>query len=366
MYKKLAKKLLLGLLTVALLLTTVAVMPANTQAASKKAKKATISAEYKTPNYCLYGQLGFLKKYPVQLKVSEVVSNRNKKATYTFYAEKKKYLTISKKGKITGIKGYKDGQTVNVIVKETYKKKTRKVGVAKFTATYPKILNKKVTWYVGQSYSITDDYWFPNKYAADIPDTPTYAGAHFAWASDDESMTQDKIDKDLRQLNGEETNDSNGESEYFDWDRDNCSFKIKEAGNLHFAFYALNFTTNKYYYVGQFDATLIKCTTPDQVNIEDEDWEVIDGNYCEIGKQDELYFNISPYYYVGDIKVTTSDPSIATVSYDSEDDGWVVNGLKKGTVTITVDANVVKDSIKYYIMSKEDFDELYDEYDDEW
>ena len=51
MYKKLAKKLLLGLLTVALLLTTVAVMPANTQAASKKAKKATISAEYKTPNY---------------------------------------------------------------------------------------------------------------------------------------------------------------------------------------------------------------------------------------------------------------------------------------------------------------------------
>ena len=38
MYKKLAKKLLLGLLTVALLLTTVAVMPANTQAASKKAK----------------------------------------------------------------------------------------------------------------------------------------------------------------------------------------------------------------------------------------------------------------------------------------------------------------------------------------
>ena len=91
MYKKLAKKLLLGLLTVALLLTTVAVMPANTQAASKKAKKATISAEYKTPNYCLYGQLGFLKKYPVQLKVSEVVSNRNKKATYTFYAEKKKY-----------------------------------------------------------------------------------------------------------------------------------------------------------------------------------------------------------------------------------------------------------------------------------
>ena len=55
-----------------------------------------------------------------------------------------------------------------------------------------------------------------------------------------------------------------------------------------------------------------------------------------------------------------------TVSYDSEEDGWVVNGLKKGTVTITVDANGVKDSIKYYIMSKEDFDELYDEYDDEW
>ena len=102
------------------------------------------------------------------------------------------------------------------------------------------------------------------------------------------------------------------------------------------------------------------------MNIEDEDWEVIDGNYCEIGKQDELYFNISPYYYVGDIKVTSSDPSIATVSYDSEEDGWVVNGLKKGTVTITVDANGVKDSIKYYIMSKEDFDELYDEYDDEW
>ena len=81
MYKNVAKKLLLGLLTVVMLLTTVVVMPTDAQAASKKAKKATISAEYKTPNYCLYGQLGYLKKYPVQLKVSEVVSNRNKKAT---------------------------------------------------------------------------------------------------------------------------------------------------------------------------------------------------------------------------------------------------------------------------------------------
>ena len=42
MYKKAGKKLLLGLMVLAMVVTSIAVMPTNAQAAKKKTPKATI------------------------------------------------------------------------------------------------------------------------------------------------------------------------------------------------------------------------------------------------------------------------------------------------------------------------------------
>lgn len=130
-------------------ITILVVMPTDAQAAkkTKKTPKATIDESFSTPtdNNYLIGQKGVLKMFSEQLNPKYVIKNRNKKAKYTFYAADKKKLTISKSGKITAMKGYKDGDIVKIIVKETYKKKTRKVGVVKYTATFPKITKKKVT-----------------------------------------------------------------------------------------------------------------------------------------------------------------------------------------------------------------------------
>ena len=62
MFKKVTKKLVLGLLMFAMLITTVVFMPADAQAATKKAKKATVYEYYTyADNYFLSGQLGDLK-----------------------------------------------------------------------------------------------------------------------------------------------------------------------------------------------------------------------------------------------------------------------------------------------------------------
>ena len=59
MFKKVTKKLVLGLLMFAMLITTVVFMPADAQAATKKAKKATVYEYYTyADNYFLSGQLG--------------------------------------------------------------------------------------------------------------------------------------------------------------------------------------------------------------------------------------------------------------------------------------------------------------------
>ena len=56
MFKKVTKKLVLGLLMFAMLITTVVFMPADAQAATKKAKKATVYEYYTyADNYFLSG-----------------------------------------------------------------------------------------------------------------------------------------------------------------------------------------------------------------------------------------------------------------------------------------------------------------------
>lgn len=65
------------------------------------------------------------------------ISKKTKGAKYTYTLSKKKIVKVSKSGKITALKA----GTVKITVKETYKKKTRKVG----TITVKCVLKKKNT-----------------------------------------------------------------------------------------------------------------------------------------------------------------------------------------------------------------------------
>ena len=249
MYKKLAKKLLLGLLTVALLLTTVAVMPANTQAASKKAKKATLHENYKQMLWGVDGQKGYLKVHPWKLSAKEMIENRNKKAKYTFESSNKKLLTVTKDGKVIAANPTKDLQRVNIIVKETLNKKTRKVGTIRCAIVIPRVVNKNVKWYAGQTYNTFFEDWFPDDKEAqkEMPYLPFWRWDKCTIRCTDQAVTQDTIDKWLTELNSSTPNDkTDDEGKYYTWNRKDGTLTIKaDSGKLNGAFFAYDYGTKK-------------------------------------------------------------------------------------------------------------------------
>lgn len=373
MHKKLTKKLWLGILTLMMVITTLVVMPTDAQAAkkTKKTPNATIDESFSTPtdNHYLIGQKGVLKKFPEQLNPKYVIKNRNKKAKYTFYAADKKKLTISKRGKITAMKGYKDGDIVKIIVKETYKKKTRKVGVVKYTATFPKITKKKVTWYAGHSYYEPSEWWMTEY--DDKESLPFYSPGAYLLCYADKPWTKEDIAKMTTKLNeetedegtnGEETDET--ENPLIEWNAEWNSITVKDAGHLYVALFALDYSPVKFYYVGDFEAELIKWTQLDDVsfNLDNEgDWVMDNKPYCLLGRDSDIYYTFTPECYYGRITATSSDPSIAAVTRDEEDGHFTLHGLKEGTVTITIEADGFRKQFEYRILSKKEYDTIKNE-----
>lgn len=376
MYKKLAKKLLLGLLTVALLLTTVAVMPANTQAASKKAKKATLNEEYKQSLWGVDGQKGYLKVHPWKLYPKYILENRNKNAKYTFESSNKKLLTVTKDGKVIAANPTKDEQRVNIIVKETLNKKTRKVGTIRCAIVIPRVVNKNVKWYAGQAYNTFFEDWLSDKEAKkDMPYLPFWCWDKCTIRCTDQAVTQDTIDKWLTELNSSTPNDkTDDEGKYYTWNRKDGTLTIKaDSGKLNGAFFAYDYGKKKYYYVDTFGANITKITTAKSITLGENNYDDYDGEpYCIVGKKNEINFEIDPYEYMGEFTATVSDPTVAKASVvKSKYDGWdlVVEGLKAGKVKITIQANGAKKTITCSVITQKEYDDYNDEDswdDDDW
>lgn len=346
MYKKAGKKLLLGLMVLAMVVTSIAVMPTNAQAAKKKTPKATIDSWYKEPGIWMSGQLGYLEKHPYNLnKESYMIANRNKKAKYTYYSSNSQKVKISKAGKITSVKG-NDGDVVKITVKETYKKKTRTVGKVKIIVANPKILNQEVTWYVGSvgMFCPQDvEGWISKKDAEKYyGDCAAFACGAYQWISSDEQF--DPQEK-LKEINGDGSSDTSDSGKYFDWDAENAQFKIKEEGKLYFAYYALNYKTNQYYYVGSFVANLKKCTEAKSVYITGD----LGMEDVEVGDKITTDIEVDPMEYIGDVKVTSSDPKVATVTLSEDKRTIEIKALKNGKTTITVEVNGAKDTLNLYV-----------------
>ena len=368
MYKKLAKKLLLGLLTVALLLTTVAVMPANTQAASKKAKKATLHENYKQTLCGVDGQKGYLKVHPWKLSAKEMIVNRNKKAKYTFESSNKKLLTVTKDGKVIAANPTKDAQRVNIIVKETLNKKTRKVGTIRCLIVLPRVVNKNVKWCAGGSYFTLYDEWLSDKEAKkDMPYLPFWCWDKCTFRCTDQAVTQDTIDKWLAELNSSTPNDkTDDEGKYYTWNRKEHRIEVNaEEGKLNGAFFAYDYGKKKYYYVDTFGVTIKKVTTAKSIDLwEGENFDE-DEPYCLVGEKTEFGLDVDPVEYMGELTATVSDPTVAKVSVVNDNNGYslVVEGLKSGKVTITLQANGAKKKITCNVLTKKEYDE--DNWDDD-
>ena len=93
-------------------------------------------------------------------------------------------------------------------------------------------------------------------------------------------------------------------------------------------------------------------------------WGMLDDDddgteYISVGEKTTYWFDVVPYQYNGTVKVTCSDPKIATVKYKKDKDGAntvVVKGLKKGTVSITVEVNGAKVTMKLKVVNPDFFE----------
>lgn len=363
MCKKLAKKLLLGLLTVALLLTTVVVIPKNAYAAGKNAKKATLDEEFEQSLWAVDGQKGYLKVHPWNLSKDGAIVNKNKNAKYTFESSNKKLLTVTKDGKVTAANSKKDLQRVNIIVKETLNKKTRKLGTIKCAIVLPRVVNKNVKWHAGQTYGFLFEDWFSNKEAKkEMPEVPFWCGEKCTIRCTDQAVTQGTIRKWLKELNSSTPNDkTDDEGKYYTWNRKDGEIKIKEnSGKLNGAFFAYDYGKKKYYYVDTFGATITKITTAKSISLAEVPYDDYGGiPYCIVGKKNTFGFAIHPSDYMGDITATVSDPSVAKVSVSKSGEyDWdlVVEGLKTGKVKITIQANGAKKTLTCKVITQKEYD----------
>lgn len=361
MKSKKGKNMLALLLAFAMIVTGIVVTPVNAQAA-KKEKKATIADMYAYGDLALSTQEGYYEKKPYQISVKDAIVNRNKKAKYTFYSCNTKKIKVTKSGKITYVKG-KDNQYAKVKVKETYKKKTRTVGTIQYTLVSTKILHEKVTWVVGKTYQLSspDDAWLTEEEAQMYPDIPLETTVGY-WILVYNTEPVD-AQETLKKLNGEITDDTNYEddNEYLTYNSKKNTYTVKKRGTLYFAFYAKNLKTDKFYYVGSFEARLVDSTEATDVAF--EGWGMLDDDdgteYISVGEKTTYWFDVVPYQYNGTVKVTCSDPKIATVKYKKDKDGAntvVVKGLKKGTVSITVEVNGAKVTMKLKVVNPDFFE----------
>lgn len=359
MYKKAGKRLLLGIMVLAMVVTGIMVMPTTAQAA-KKETKATIAEMYAYGYWALSTQEGFYEKNPYQISVKEAINNRNKKAKYTFYSCNTKKIKVTKSGKVTFVKG-KEQQYVKVKVKETYKKKTRTVGTIQFMLISTKVLHEKVTWVVGETYQISStDGWLTREDAQMFPDIPVETTVGY-WRLVYNTEPID-VQETLKKLNGEISDDTNyeDESEYLTYNSKKNTYTVKKRGTLYFAFYAKNLKSGKFYYVGSFEARLVDSTEATDVDF--DGWGILydDGaEYISVGETTTYGMEVVPYQYSGEVKVTCSDPKIATVKYKKDKDGTntiVVKGLKKGTVSITVEVNGAKVTKKLKVVDPDFFE----------
>lgn len=315
-------------------------------------KKSTLYEEVTDANYPWWfsAQPGFISKSnPAVIDVENVVCFMNPKAKYTFYSSTKD-LVISKTGKVTEVKKVGKGY---VTVKETYKGKTRTVGKMPIEMIDPTYFGEDtITLYVGS-------YGF-----APVEYTKGLGRYNFSWS--DTEQTDEEVLQEAN--NGDESAEDevlslNVDSEG-NWDG---YVSAKAPGTRYCTIAQYNFLTGKVdKIIGRF-----KIVVPDTSKATDlrMPWDDPDYESSSFDKStntktvdlwdeyDSIYAYVSPEHYSGGYEVTSSNPSVVSVSYEEYSDGELyisLEYLSAGTSTITVKANGVEKSFNVKVV---DYDE---------
>lgn len=320
-----------------------------------KVKKAEIQDWVQYEGLWFTAQPGYYKKNPRTLSVSEfdLLFYENPKAKYTFSSDSAD-LVISKGNKLTEVK--KSGK-VNLIVKETYKGKTRTVGKVPVELRDPAYTGEDIVELAlgveGSNTFDVDDYISAlGMYNFALTDTKQSEeeAIRYANAEDDEDDADD-ANKAI-----EFVRDSDGK-----W---NGEIRAVGYGTRYGTITQYNYLTGKYdKVVAQFTIVVLDASklTSFRIDWESEvEWD--DAKYdsatntLEENFYDEyrrLDIISTPKVYSGGYEVTSSNPDVvqAEVTYD-EYAGYrlELNYLKAGTATITLSAGGMKETFNVKVV----------------
>ena len=268
---------------------------------------------------------------PVYMSDYYVLFFKNPKAKYTYYTDSKD-LVMDKNGKVTEVKNSGEAE---ITVKETYKKKTRKVG------TFPLIL-KDPEYYGRDPLQIcqgqTDnvyDYLSECGKAALFWDDKEFTDEDAIQAANSNSLTSDDV---LEFVTDEDGN----------WVGE---IKGKNPGIRYAALVQYNYLTQEYDNV--FARFQIEVVDPSKANRIEFSWdydEKENNSYVlrfygdEEYDYDEVWFGLDNEYYSGPYQVTSSDPNVVTAEMD--DDSILLKGISEGTATVTLKVNGAERSFK--------------------
>lgn len=318
-------------------------------------KKSTLYEEVTDADYPWWfsAQPGFISKSdPAVIDAENVVCFMNPKAKYTFYSSTKD-LVISKTGKVTEVKRAGKGY---LTVKETYKGKTRTVGKMPIEMVDPKYTGEDtITLYVG-------DYGFmPAEYAKGL------GRCNFSWS--DTEQTEEEVLKEAN-IDDESAEDEvlllNIDSEG-NWDG---YVSAKATGTRYCTLAQYNYLTKKYdKIIGRFKIVVPDTSKATDLRLPWDDPEY-ESYYFDKStntktvdlwdEYDSIYAYVSPEHYSGGFEVTSSNPSVVSVSYEQYSYGELyisLGYLSAGTSTITVKANGVEKSFNVNVIGDDEDEE---------
>ena len=310
------------------------------------------------PEIWCASQPGWISKEdPINLDITEYIDCKNPKAKYYVYADNND-IVISKTGKVTAVN--KSGFTY-VTVKETYKGKTRTLGKAVIELRAPFLWSTDgpTMLYMG------DDY-------VDVYSVVGAIGAlYFRWYEEKPTAEQVLLDTAEDIASGNEPSEDDVLSMVLndkgEWEG---IIKAKAPGTRYCAVVQYNYLTKTYdKVVAEFTICVPDTSKATELRLPWDDPEYESGYYDKAtntktgdiwDEYEYVYVYVSPERYSGGFEVTSSNPSVVSVTY--EDDGYgevclKLEYLSGGTSTITVKANGVEKSFNVNVLGDDEDDE---------
>lgn len=305
-------------------------------------------------------QVGLYEKHPLTVYFGDYMSYMNEKATYTAISNDIKKLTLTNKNKNTFlVKSVNGTGSVSITFKETYKGKTRTVGTMKFKLYSPQYFGENsVKLSKGETLQVSPSFVEAYKVAYSIENAEPDPNDWSAEQSGVDCITCSKSD----------------DSWY-------SEIKGVSDGTVFVYLYAYNYNTEKWETTSfaNFEITVYSVSTADKIvtkmnygaEVGEMEWiedSADDPTQFMVGDTKVLSVYQEPYNYTGEIKVTSSDPSVvqveefkkASAAGVKNDDFDVdpsfagrlfLTPVGVGTATITIEANGFKE--EHYVVVKD-------------